>query len=42
MPELIGAGVMGLVLGLLIGGCMAYDKGWRAGVAWAQARIFGG
>lgn len=42
MSELIAAGVVGLVLGIVIGGSMGFDKGWRAGVAWAHARVFGG
>lgn len=37
----IAIGVLALVVGWLIGSAMAYDKGWRAGVSWCQAKVFG-
>jgi hypothetical protein len=39
--DIVAALVVGFVVGALMGGAMVYDRGWRNGVAWAQARIFG-
>jgi uncharacterized membrane protein YhiD involved in acid resistance len=41
MFEIIGVFVIGAVAGGLLGGAIGYDRGWRNGVTWAQARIFG-
>lgn len=41
----IGIGVaiaaVAFVVGMLVGGAIAYEKGWKAGTAWAQRRLFG-
>jgi hypothetical protein len=37
----IGALILGGAIGMLIGGTMAYDKGFKAGVSWCQAKVFG-
>lgn len=41
MAEIIGAIVIGFAVGLLVGGVMAYDKGWKAGSAWVRTNLYG-
>lgn len=38
----IGLLVLGFVVGMWVGCFVGYNKGWRAGMSWAHARIFGG
>lgn len=40
--NIICALIFGGVIGMLIGSAISYPRGWRAGVSWSQARIFGG
>jgi len=37
----IAMGILGLSVGLLVGTAMGYDKGWKAGVSWAQSKLWG-
>lgn len=39
--SVICALIGGVTLGGTFGYLFGYSKGWRIGVAWAQARIFG-
>jgi hypothetical protein len=41
MPEIIGAIAVGFAIGVLVGGVMAYEKGWKAGYSWAMTNILG-
>lgn len=41
MGEAIAMAVVGLAIGMLIGGAIAYEKGFQAGVSWARFTIFG-
>lgn len=41
MTAIVGATVIGFVIGMLVGVAIAYPRGWKAGTTWAQARIFG-
>lgn len=40
--DILCAAIFGGVIGMLIGCGISYPRGWRAGVSWAHARIFGG
>lgn len=36
MAEMFAIAVLGWVFGLIVGGAMAYDKGFSAGVNWSN------
>lgn len=38
MGEVVACLVVGFVLGLVVGGAGAYDKGFKAGMSWALTR----
>ena len=41
MTETIAIAVICFVIGYIIGGAGAYDKGWKAGMNWAHSNLFG-
>lgn len=36
---IVGGFVVGFAIGMVVGGSMAYEKGWRAGIALMRARL---
>jgi hypothetical protein len=36
MMEMVAVWFVGVVLGVIIGGAVAYDKGWSAGYNWSR------
>lgn len=41
MGEVVACLAIGFVLGAIIGGSMAYDKGFKAGMSWAMNKWSG-
>ena len=41
MGEVLACIAVGFVLGYLIGGAMAFDKGFKAGMSWAMNKWSG-